>query len=98
MKKKRIIVIEADPNDPEDRPVSAEGLARAREGRRIRRLRNRLGLSQSEFADLYGIPLANIRQYEIGRVMPPPAVRAYLSVIAEEPQITAEAYRKAHAA
>jgi putative transcriptional regulator len=98
VKKKRTIAIEADPNDPEDRPVSAEGLAKAREGRRIRRLRNRLGLSQSEFAERYGIPLANIRQYEIGRVMPPPAVRAYLAVIAEEPRITAEAYRKSHAA
>jgi putative transcriptional regulator len=98
VKKKRIIAIEADPNDLEDRPVSTEGLAKAQEGRRIRRLRNRLGLSQSEFADRYGIPLANIRQYEIGRVMPPPAVRAYLSVIAEEPRITAEAYRKSRAA
>jgi putative transcriptional regulator len=98
VKKKRIIAIEADPGDTEDRPVSAEGLAKAREGRRIRRLRNRLGLSQSEFAGRYGIPLANIRQYEIGRVMPPPAVRAYLAVIAEEPRITAEAYRRSRAA
>ncbi len=98
MKKKPIVAIDADPSDPEDRPVSAEGLAKAREGRRIRRLRNRLGLSQSEFADRYGIPLANIRQYEIGRVMPPPAVRAYLAVIAQEPRITAEAYRKSRAA
>ena len=98
MKKKPIVAIDADPADLEDRPVSAEGLAKAREGRRIRRLRNRLGLSQSDFADRYGIPLANIRQYEIGRVMPPPAVRAYLAVIAQEPRITAEAYRKSRAA
>ena len=98
MKKKRIIAIEADPSDPEDRPVTVEGLARAREARRIRRLRKRLSLSQTEFADRYGIPLANIRQYEIGRVMPPPAVRAYLAVIAEEPRITADAYRKSRAA
>jgi len=98
VKKKRTVAIDADPNDAEDRPVSAEGLARAREGRRIRRLRHRLGLSQSEFSERYGIPLANIRQYEIGRVMPPPAVRAYLAVITEEPQITAKAYRKSRAA
>ena len=98
MKRKRILAIEADPRDPEDRSVSAEGIAKALEGRRIRRLRNRLGLSQSEFADRYGIPVANIRQYEIGRVMPPSAVRAYLAVIAEEPQITAEAYRNSRAA
>jgi putative transcriptional regulator len=98
VKKRRIIAIEADPGDPEDRPVSADGLANALEGRRIRRLRNRLGLTQADFADRYGIPLANIRQYEIGRVAPPLAVRAYLSVIAEEPRVTAEAYRRARAA
>ena len=98
MKKQHTIAIEADLNDPEDRPVSAEGLAKAQAGRRLRRLRNTLGLSQAAFAERYGIPLANIRQYEIGRVMPPPAVRAYLAVIAEEPRITAEAYRKSRAA
>lgn len=98
MKKKHTIVIDADPNDAEDRPVSAEGLVKAQQGRRLRRLRQKLGLSQSEFADRYGIPVANIRQYEIGRVMPPPAVRAYLAVIAAEPQITAEAFRKSRAA
>lgn len=98
MKKKPIIAIEADHSDPEDRPVSAEGLEKALQGRRIRRLRRKLELSQSEFAERYGIPLANIRQYEIGRVMPPPAVRAYLSVIEQEPEKTAEAYRKSRAA
>jgi len=98
VKKKPIIAIEADPSDPEDRGVSAEGLEKALQGRRIRRLRHRLGLSQSAFAERYGIPLANIRQYEIGRVMPPPAVRAYLAVIEQEPETTAEAYRKSQAA
>ncbi|WP_257543585.1 DNA-binding transcriptional regulator [Sphingopyxis sp. DBS4] len=55
-------------------------------GRRIRMLRNRLGMSQEEFARAYGIPVTSIRQYEIGRHMPPPAVRAYLKVIAAEPE------------
>lgn len=60
-------------------------------GRRIRKLRNRLGLSQEAFAKTCGIPLANIRQYEIGRHMPPPAVRAYLKVIEAEPEVVAKA-------
>ncbi len=98
MKKEPIIAIEADASDAEDRPVSAEGLEKALQGRRIRRLRRRLGLSQPEFAERYGIPLANIRQYEIGRTMPPPAVRAYLAVIEQEPETTAAAYRKSQAA
>jgi putative transcriptional regulator len=56
-------------------------------GRRIRKLRNRLGMSQTEFAEAFGIPAANIRQYELGRHMPPPAVRAYLKVIDAEPEV-----------
>jgi DNA-binding transcriptional regulator YiaG len=60
-------------------------------GRRIRRLRNRLGMTQEGFAKAYGIPLANIRQYEIGRTMPPLAVGAYLKVIDLEPEVVARA-------
>jgi putative transcriptional regulator len=89
--KETIIAIPADRNDPEDRDVSVAGLERGLMGRRIRMLRNRLGMSQDEFAQAYGIPVANIRQYEIGRHMPPPAVRAYLKVIAAEPEMTKRA-------
>ena len=91
MNKETMIAIPADPNDPEDFDVSVAGLERGLMGGRIRRLRNRLGMSQEAFANAYGIPLANIRQYEIGRHMPPPAVRAYLKVIAAEPDVTARA-------
>ena len=89
--KETMIAIPADPNDPEDFPVSVAGLERGLMGRRIRMLRGRLGLSQEAFARAYGIPLANIRQYEIGRHMPPPTVRAYLKVIEAEPEAAARA-------
>ena len=91
MNKETMIAIPADPSDPEDRDVSVAGLERGLMGRRIRQLRNKLGLSQEAFAKTYGIPLANIRQYEIGRHMPPPAVRAYLTVIEAEPDRAAKA-------
>jgi putative transcriptional regulator len=48
-------------------------------------------MSQDEFARSYGIPVANIRQYEIARHMPTPAVRAYLKVIEAEPEVVAKA-------
>jgi putative transcriptional regulator len=89
--KEPIIAIPADPNDPEDFDVSVAALERGLMGREVRRLRNRLGMSQDDFAHSYGIPVANIRQYEIGRHMPPPAVRAYLKVIAAEPEVAARA-------
>lgn len=91
MKKESIIAIPADPADPDDFAVSEAGVERALMGRRIRKLRQTLGLSQSEFAQRYGIPVANIRQYEIGRTMPPPAVQSYLKVIEAEPARVAAA-------
>ena len=87
MNKETTIAIPADPNDPEDFDVSVAGLERGLMGRRIRKLRNRLGMSQEEFAAAFGIPVSSIRQYEIGRYMPPPAVRAYLKVIEAEPDV-----------
>ncbi len=95
MNKETTIAIPADPDDPEDFDVSVAALERAHMGRWIRRLRARLGMSQTEFAAVYRIPVANLRQYEIGRHMPPPAVRAYLKVIAEEPEVIARALAKA---
>lgn len=89
--KETMFVHEADPNDLEDRAVSVAGVDRGLIGHRIRRLRHRLSMTQQAFAKSYGIPLANIRQYEIGRTMPPPAVRAYLKVIEGEPEAAARA-------
>lgn len=91
MNKETAIAIPADPNDPEDRDVTVAALERGLMGRRIRKLRTRLGMSQQEFASAFGIPAANIRQYEIGRHMPPPAVRAYLKVIEAEPEVVRRA-------
>lgn len=85
--KETMIATPADPNDPEDRDVSVAALERGLMGRRVRKLRNRLGLSQEEFGRTFGIPAVSIRQYEIGRYMPPPAVRAYLKVIEAEPEV-----------
>jgi len=84
--KEPIIAIPADLDDPDDFAVSEAGVERALMGRNIRKLRHALGLSRTEFADRYGIPVANIRQYEIGRTMQPPAVQANLKVIAAEPE------------
>lgn len=87
MNKHTTVAIPADPNDPEDRDISAAGVERGQMGRRFRILRHRLGMSQTEFAAAFGIPVANLRQYEMARHMPPPAVRAYLKVIEAEPDV-----------
>jgi putative transcriptional regulator len=89
--KETTIAIPADPTDPEDRDVSVAGLERAHMGRRFRVLRHKLGMTQEQFAKAYGIPLASLRQYEMARYMPPPAVRAYLKVIEAEPDMVRKA-------
>ena len=91
MNEETSIATPADPHDPEDRPISVAAWKRGVMGRSIRQLRNRLGMSQTEFAATYGIPAASIRQYEIGRYMPPPATRAYLKVIEAEPEVARRA-------
>lgn len=91
MGKGHIKALPADTSDPEDRDVCAAGIERGLMGRRIRMLRNKLCLSQDQFAKRFGIPIANIRQYEIGKIMPPPAVQAYLKVIEADPVIAAKA-------
>lgn len=87
MNENTMIAIPADPNDPEDFDVSVAALKRGLMGRRVRKMRNKLGMSQDEFGKTFGIPASSIRQYEIGRYMPPPAVRAYLKVIEAEPEM-----------
>jgi putative transcriptional regulator len=63
MKKEPIIAIPSDPNDSEDFDVSVAAVERGIMGRRIRLLRTSLGLSQDEFANKYGIPVARLRTY-----------------------------------
>ena len=91
MNKETTIAIPADPDDPEDFDVSVAGLERADMGRRFRILRHRLSMSQTEFAAAFGIPVANLRQYEMARHMPPRAVRSYLKVIEAEPEVVRKA-------
>ncbi len=51
----------------------------------IRAIRERSGLSQSEFAGRYGFSLRTLQEWEQGRARPDNAVRAYLIVIDRDP-------------
>lgn len=55
-------------------------------------LRRRLKLTQDGFAHRYGIPLKTLRQWEQGLRKPDAAVRAYLTVIARDPEGVAAAF------
>lgn len=76
-----------------DRPFTKEELARARRVPLAKSLRWRLKLTQEEFAERYRIPLGTLRDWEQGRSEPDAPARAYLDVIAREPDIVARALK-----
>jgi putative transcriptional regulator len=78
-------------SDPDNRPLTEEDMKRMKRTPRAKIVRRALGLSQEEFAARYHIPIGTLRDWEQGRVEPDQAARAYLTVIARDP----EAVRKA---
>jgi putative transcriptional regulator len=52
-------------------------------------------LTQEEFALRYRLTLARVRDWEQGRSAPDVTARAYLTIIAREPQAVARALAKA---
>jgi putative transcriptional regulator len=77
---------EAARADPDARPMTLEELAKARRVPRIKTLRRALRLTQEEFAARYRIPLGTLRDWEQGRSEPDQPARAYLTVIAHDPE------------
>lgn len=71
--------------DPDAQPLTEERLARMKRVPRARTLRRALGLTQEEFAARYHIPIGTLRDWEQGRSEPDQPARAYLHVIARDP-------------
>jgi putative transcriptional regulator len=61
----------------------------------VKKLRERLGLTQEAFAATYRIPVGTLRDWEQCRKNPDAPARAYLLVIAKNPQAVAEWLRPA---
>jgi len=72
--------------DPDARPMTPEQLRKARRVPRAKTLRRALALTQEEFAARYRIPLGTLRDWEQGRCEPDQPSRAYLTVIAHDPE------------
>jgi putative transcriptional regulator len=53
--------------------------------RDIKQARRRLGLSQEQFADVFGVSASSLRKWEQGQYAPSGAAKALLKVIALEP-------------
>jgi putative transcriptional regulator len=61
----------------------------------VKAIRQKVGLSQPEFAARFGFGVARIRDWEQGRSHPDGALRAFLMVIDKNPQAVVEALQTA---
>jgi putative transcriptional regulator len=77
--------------DPDNPPMTQEQLRAASRMPQVRVIRRALRLTQEEFAERYRIPIGTLRDWEQGRSQPDAPARAYLKVIATDPQGTAAA-------
>jgi putative transcriptional regulator len=82
-------------SDPDNRPLTEEDMKRMKRTPRAKIIRRALGLSQEDFAARYHIPIGTLRDWEQGRVEPDQAARAYLTVIAREPEAVSKALNSA---
>ncbi len=77
--------------DPENPPLTAARQGQLRRVPRVKTLRRALALTQEEFAARYHIPLGTLRDWEQGRSEPDQPAKAYLTVIARDPEGVARA-------
>jgi putative transcriptional regulator len=78
-------------SDPDAQPIDEEQWKRMKRTPRAKTLRRALGLSQEDFAARFNIPIGRLRDWEQGRAEPDQAARAYLTVIAREPDLVQKA-------
>jgi putative transcriptional regulator len=73
--------------DPDAQPVSVDQLAKMRRVSRVKALRQRLGMTQAEFAEAFHLPLTTLRDWEQRRSTPDAPARALLLAIERDPEV-----------
>jgi putative transcriptional regulator len=79
-------VAKAAREDADAAPLTSSDLRRMRKTPRAKIIRRALELTQEEFAERYHIPLGTLRDWEQGRAEPDQPTRAYLTLIARDPE------------
>jgi putative transcriptional regulator len=72
--------------DPDAQPLTEADLSRMKRRPRVKIIRRALDLTQEEFSERYHIPLGTLRDWEQGRSEPDQPTRAYLTLIARDPE------------
>jgi len=81
-------------SDPDNPPLTPERQARLKRVPQVKVMRGALRLTQEEFSSRYRIPLGTLRDWEQGKSEPDQAARAYLTVIAREPETVRRALER----
>jgi putative transcriptional regulator len=79
--------------DPDNPPGTPEREAYLKRIPQVAVMRRVLGLTQMEFAQRFHIPIEALMEWERGKSEPDQATRAYLRVIARNPEAVAEALK-----
>lgn len=82
--------------DPDNPPLTDEELARMRRVPDPRRIRERLTLTQEQFAEKFEIPLGTLRDWEQGVSYPDSAARTLLRVIEQDPEAVIKALARTY--
>ena len=84
-------VVEAKAFETEMRGCGFDAKVRSREVPNVQALRERLGLTQEQFATRFGLEVNAVRNWEHARRVPDTAARSLLKVIARYPDLVAKA-------
>jgi putative transcriptional regulator len=82
--------------DPDNPPITPEELARMRVFPHPKRIREKLKLTQEQFAERFEIPLGTLRDWEQGASYPDRAARTLLRVIEQDPEGVAKALERSY--
>jgi putative transcriptional regulator len=72
--------------DPDAQPLTRDQLSKTRRVSRLKALRERMGLTQREFAEAFHLPLTTLRDWEQRRSTPDAPARALLLAIERDPK------------
>jgi putative transcriptional regulator len=79
-------VMAAALSDPDAQPLDPETLAKMRRVSPVKVLRQRLGMTQAEFAEAFRLPISTLRDWEQHRSVPDAPARALLRAIDRDPE------------
>jgi putative transcriptional regulator len=80
-------VVAAALSDPDAQPLTPEQLAKMRRVSRVKVLRQRLSMTQAEFAEAFHLPITTLRDREPHRSTPDAPARALLLAIERDPEV-----------